>query len=223
MDSDNKNFHLKEDVFSFDKKLSFFFELSLDNVVNIMNIKPRMKVLNLSCGKNLISKYIADFGALVTSVDESRELIESLKKENKYYGLDFMRMESDNLHFPENHFDITLCFFALEFFLDPRKVFSEMKRVTKKYGSIIIVIVNLESRWASYLKKKSLEFSNYWYNASFKNRGFIFSLDSENLEFIKYCNFTNPYTNSQKITMNDERFFSGKEIPGVIIAKWRKE
>ena len=102
-------------------------------------------------------------------------------------------------------------------------MFNEMMRVTKKYGSVIIAIINLDSRWSSYIKKKSSEFNNYWNKASFKNRGFIFSLDPENLEFIKNCNFTNPYANAQKITINDERFFSGKEIPGVVIAKWRKE
>ena len=111
MNLDNKKFCLKEDVFFQDEKLSFFFDLTRENLVNIMNIKPGMKILNISCGRNLISRHMADFGGLITCVDESRELIEYLKKENKYYGLDFMRMESDNLHFPEEYFDITICFF----------------------------------------------------------------------------------------------------------------
>lgn len=223
MEKDIREFTLKEDLFFTDEKLRFFYELSVENVINLMNVRPGMKILNLGCGRNIISSAVSDRGGLVTSVDESRELIDSLKKNNKIYGMDFMRMDFSTLHFPEDFFDISLCMFSYEFADNPRKVFSELMRVTKKYGSVIIAFINLDSRWPQFIRKKSMEFRNLWINAEFRNRGFILSLDGERLEIIKSCNFISPYFNSERFTINDERAFSGKETPGVVIARWRKE
>lgn len=219
LNKDHKDIILKN-------KIELFNETLREIVISVMNIRSSMKVLDVGCGTGNLHELFLEYGALLTGIDINRDLIEKNKKNNKsYFPIDYMKMNAHSLHFPENFFDLSISIMGMEFFEDPRKVFSEMYRVTKKYGRIIIVTLNSQSKWSRFLYKNSSFFENSWKNICFRNMDFLFSLNMEELEYIKQGLFINPWAtlNNENLVIKKNIIGNSREEPGILTGIWRKE
>lgn len=101
------------------------------------------EVLDVSCGRGAFACYYARlFGARVTGVDISPEMIDSCIARAGREGVEdlteFMVADSLALPFPGNSFDVSINECAVGLTSDPQKCLSEMVRVTKRGGCIVI-------------------------------------------------------------------------------------
>ena len=134
------------------------FELS-KRIGEIAELKDK-NVLDVSCGRGEFACYYAKtFGAKITGIDISPEMIESSINRAKQEGIEgsteFKVADSLNLPFPENSFDIVVNECAVGLTSDPQKCINEMVRVATPGGYIIIH----ESLWLKELpeaEKKDL-------------------------------------------------------------------
>ena len=116
----------------------------LNLIVDLTAPKGSDKVLDVATGNGFLAfefaKRVSE--ASVTGCDMTRDMLlvaESIQRERGLDNVDFRVMDAESLEFEDGSFDIVSCRFAFHHFTDPGKVVSEMVRVCKTGGKIVLV------------------------------------------------------------------------------------
>lgn len=98
-----------------------------------------LKLLDAGCGTGWFSKRACERGADVTSLDIGENLLEQVAKK-----CNSTRVVGDicNLQFPADNFDIVISSDVIEHTVNPRKAISELARVVKPKGTLVITVPN---------------------------------------------------------------------------------
>jgi len=111
-------------------------------VVKSIGIRPPLSALDLGCGDGTTAVPLALLGADVTGIDIARNLVEAGNRRAAEAGLDRLRFhEGDACNLEgvrDQSFDLTLSVFGAMFAPRPFDVASEMVRVTKPGGRIVM-------------------------------------------------------------------------------------
>ncbi len=112
-----------------------------DKVVNLTNARKGSNILDVATGTGKQAFAFAKRGYAVTGIDLSEAMLKVANKNNKYSNVKFEVADATNLPFEDNSFDVTCVSLALhDMPLTIReKVLTEMNRVTKLQGIIMIV------------------------------------------------------------------------------------
>lgn len=125
----------------YDLIFKHFFCPRQKHVIDSMNIKEGDRVLDVGVGTGLsLSLYPST--CEVVGIDLSPEMLEQAQKKVKKYNLShvkLMEMDASKLSFCDDSFDHVIATFVISVVPDPVKVISEMKRVNKKDGKLVIV------------------------------------------------------------------------------------
>lgn len=124
----------------------------------VKDAKNKMSVLDIGCGdgiyEKLLSRECLD-KAIFTGVDFSQE---QLKKAAKYFNQTYrVDLDSEKLPIKNNSIDMVICSEMLEHQFFPEKTISEISRVLKPSGTLIITAPNV----ASLQTRLSLFFSGF--------------------------------------------------------------
>lgn len=98
-------------------------------------------VLDIGTGSGDFIKLIRPFfppDVQITGVDPSEDALKEARKENEAANVKFLRMEGENLEFEDQSFDVVCLSNAMHHLADPAKTFSEMKRVVRFDGWLVI-------------------------------------------------------------------------------------
>lgn len=101
-----------------------------------LQIKNGAKILDIGCGTGILAPLFSNTNYIGIDIDE--KLIDFA---NKRYPNKFKLMNGDKINFPNSLFDVILIIGVIHH-LDNKtsiKVFSQMKKVLKKYGMILII------------------------------------------------------------------------------------
>jgi ubiquinone/menaquinone biosynthesis C-methylase UbiE len=113
-----------------------------DALVNELDIKPGMNVLDLGCGDGTTAIPEAKRGADVTGVDIAANLVEAGNKRAKSEGLQNVKFQegdaTDLKDLTDQSFDLVVTIFGGMFAPKPFDVAKEMVRVTKPGGRIVM-------------------------------------------------------------------------------------
>ncbi|MFC1697131.1 class I SAM-dependent methyltransferase [Nanoarchaeota archaeon] len=114
------------------KKLELVKSLLKDKKIEI---SKETKLLDVGCGTGISS----DFDCDVTGIDPSEDLIRIAKK--KFPDKKFIVGKAEELPFSDKEFDIVISLTAVQNFDDIKKGLSEIRRVVKDDGIVIISIL----------------------------------------------------------------------------------
>ncbi len=108
-----------------------------------LSVKRGEKILDVGCGVGFLSYEIAlktgDSGR-VSGIDQNSEMIRhSNKRCENLRNTEFSEAKADDLPFPKGSFDAVCCTQVLLYVKDVVQVISEIKRVLKPAGRIIVV------------------------------------------------------------------------------------
>lgn len=100
--------------------------------------KKAERLLDIGCADGYFLKKVADLlpGTKTYGVDVSEKLIRAGRL--RYPKINFVVADAHALPFKDNQFDLVLSTESLEHFLSPLEALSEMKRVIRPQGKIII-------------------------------------------------------------------------------------
>ena len=143
------------------------FELELKKLFDLIGPSQGMKMLDVGIGTGIFALEFAKRGVEISGIDLSEKMIEIAVKR----GLNARLGSGEDIPFGENLFDVVLSMTSMEFSHNPDKFVSEMARVAKPAGIIIVAVLNVFSfygveRRLKGLFKKSVfsgaHFYNFW-------------------------------------------------------------
>ena len=109
-------------------------------------------ILDIACGTGLSTFMLGRFAREAHGVDISPLAIRTAKEKHGLKNVKFTCANVIDLPFPDQEYDIVSAFLAVEHFYDVPRSLSEMARVTKKGGLIIILSPNLLSPFTELYK-----------------------------------------------------------------------
>jgi ubiquinone/menaquinone biosynthesis C-methylase UbiE len=128
--------HLEKDNDTYHAKVIF------PNVLRLLNGIQNKKVLDLACGQGSFSEIMRNFGAEVTGVDISPELIKIAEERNgkEKSNIQYFTGSADDLYMIKNNSqDVVVCILALQNIENLQKTISEVSRVLKTGGKFTFV------------------------------------------------------------------------------------
>lgn len=108
-----------------------------EKLINLIPLNSQ-RILDIGCASGVLTAAIAEGrkGSKVTGVDVYKNAIDFAR--SKYPNLEFIVADALRLPFKDESFNLVVCAETLEHVTDPRKVLSEIKRILKKDGVVII-------------------------------------------------------------------------------------
>lgn len=126
---------MKNKKFTHVKNSTDYMRIIISNVEKFFGSQiNKKKILDIPAGNGWISSALNKLGAQVTSAD--------INEEKKNYVIADMEMP---LPFKNNQFDCVICAEGIEHVLNPEALFSELARVLKKGGLLIISTPNVQN------------------------------------------------------------------------------
>ena len=131
---------------------SEYFEERLKyKLLSLTNIKDKV-VADLGCGTGFVSLALSNEASIVFSVDNSSNMLKQLKRnasDKDYKNLYLIKSSLDNLSLFDESVDVVFINMALHHIKDAKKAISEMHRVLKKDGVVIISdVMEHDGEWA---------------------------------------------------------------------------
>lgn len=117
------------------KYFSFINEMESQTVIRYGEDK---KILEVGCGTGLILNKVNKLAKLSVGIDISEKMLNIASRK----GLNITLADAVNLPFKDESFDITFSFKVLPHIPDIRRAISEITRVTKKKGLLILEFYN---------------------------------------------------------------------------------
>lgn len=103
-----------------------------------------LKILNVGCGPGRSSQYLSDFGA-VTSIEYDKDCCEFASERT---GLKIIHGSITELPFQNQSFDLVCAFDVIEHVENDLLAVTEMKRVAKENGILLITVPAFMSLWS---------------------------------------------------------------------------
>lgn len=126
----------------------FFYDNNMRRkVIELTNIGPDFKVLDVGCGTGYTTEAIlrtlrdGEVVGIDLAPEQLKRSVEKLRSEK----LSLVRGDAENLPFRENTFNVTVSVGAMEYFPNPKNAVQEMRRVAKSNGKV--AIGGPEFRW----------------------------------------------------------------------------
>jgi ubiquinone/menaquinone biosynthesis C-methylase UbiE len=176
-------------------------------------------ILDDGCGTGNLTLSLLNDKHKVSAIDIDHEAIEKTRaKCAAFYhkNLDIQQMDGQNLKFPENTFDGISSMFVLQFVDNAEKYISEMFRVAKPGGKIVIsalyqrqdIIRNIEKIMESEFKRTGIlpkhqtEWINFLTTSKMNTSGIDIYESSKNIQLLHYNLQDAGFTNIKKIEKN---------------------
>ncbi len=110
------------------------------NLLRMLSPEKGEAVLDLACGQGYFSRLVKDFGANVTGVDLSSELIARAKEKSK--DINYIVASAENTKLKKESFDKIFTVLAFENIKNIDEVVVEIKRLLKKEGKFVLVMLH---------------------------------------------------------------------------------
>jgi 2-polyprenyl-3-methyl-5-hydroxy-6-metoxy-1,4-benzoquinol methylase len=126
-----------------------FFDLAYDGIVEQVAQPKGSRALDIGCGICANSIRLARHGYIVSAADYSESILdkarENVAEKQLADRITIGREDILNLTFPDNHFDLTLCWGVLMHIPEAERGLAELVRVTKPGGFIVLEEINQNS------------------------------------------------------------------------------
>jgi len=113
-------------------------------IASYLQAIPRQPVLELGCGTGHWTEVLSDMGFSVSAVDISEAMLAVATKKS-LRNVIFQKADAANLRFSNESFGIIVSITMLEFTHHPKKVLSEIYRVLKPGGLLLLACLNVNS------------------------------------------------------------------------------
>jgi ubiquinone/menaquinone biosynthesis C-methylase UbiE len=126
---------------TYDDEINPSIDLEQAKVVRLMNIEKKDEILDVGCGTGRYAQLFAKQGAHVTGMDFSPNMLKMAK--SKVKNASFRQADiTKRFPFQDKKFDKIICSLVVSHIKHPYSMLSEMKRVIKDDGFIILTTLH---------------------------------------------------------------------------------
>nr|BAL58480.1 methyltransferase type 11 [Candidatus Acetothermum autotrophicum] len=125
----------------FRRELSAHERAMLDQIVQLAEIRPKDRVLDVACGTGLVSFALAPHAREVVGIDISPGMLakaREIRHRRAVRHVHFTLGKAEHLPFQDGEFDAVVCRLAIHHFAQPEREIGEMARVLKAGGRLVI-------------------------------------------------------------------------------------
>lgn len=122
-------------------------------LIELSDVCKNDNVLDVACGPGIVTCEFALYADHVSGIDITPEMILQAEKRQLEKGIKNMTWDIGNsvsLPYPDNSFSIVLTRYSFHHLLEPQRTLSEMIRVCKTGGMVIVADVAVESSKSKY-------------------------------------------------------------------------
>ncbi len=112
-------------------------------IVELAQIRPGMRVVDLATGTGGVAREAAAAGAHVTGIDVSAGMLD-IARHSSAADIVYMLAEASALPFPDHSFDVATCGFGLSHMPHASQVLSEVRRILRPNGTLLASCWGLE-------------------------------------------------------------------------------
>ena len=106
-------------------------------------VKEKKKVIDIGCGPGTYDRILADMGHDVTGTDYSESMIKvAIEKSKVDSNINYIITDSYSLPFKEASFDVAICIGLLQYITNEADAITEIKRILKDEGILILITLN---------------------------------------------------------------------------------
>ena len=140
-----------------------------DLLLDLLKPQPGEFLMDAGCGTGIFTLDFLSLGSRVVGLDISLPML--IRAGQKSRSQSFPRVAGDllDLPFPDSLFDKSVSVTALEFIAEGTRAISELFRVTKPAGRIVVATLNSRSPWASRRQEEARKGSSLFSNAVFRS------------------------------------------------------
>lgn len=177
-------------------------------ILNNLPVK-KTKMLDAGCGSGIYSFSLANQIGLIEAVDIEKEKIDYVKDVNIFNNINFSIGDLCKLKFENESFDLIICSDVIEHIKDHEMAFSELARVLKK-GGTLLVSAPFDS------KKNRRVFRKYGHERPGYKTGYMEKLCEKNdLSLIKSEGYSRDSTEYFS-NITDEKLVNNKILLGLL-------
>jgi len=110
-------------------------------------------ILDVGCGTGVFTLDVLSYGTEIFGIDISTPMLGQAVKKTSTYPFFAIAGDMSALPFPDRSFDKVYSMTALEFVADAAKAVSELDRVTRPGGRVVLTTLNSLSPWAKRRKE----------------------------------------------------------------------
>jgi len=114
----------------------------LSHIVSISGVGKSDRVLDVASGPGFVAMAFAPHCASVIGLDATDRFVAVATEEalrRRLENVSFVLGDAERIAYPDEAFDIAVCRFAFHHFPHPAAVLSEMRRVVRRGGSLVVV------------------------------------------------------------------------------------
>lgn len=111
-------------------------------VINNLDLQTDFAVLDVAAGTGLLGRAIAPYVGRVVASDITEDMLAVGREESGrdgIYNIDFEQGVAEDLSYATDSFDLVVTRFSVHHFLYPEAVISEMRRVCRSGGRVVVV------------------------------------------------------------------------------------
>lgn len=128
----------------YDKYLvPLIFETYAKDIGNRLTAKPLTRVLEVAAGTGIVTRTLTSVlpeSVSIVATDLNQSMLDLAAKVGTKRSVEWRRADAVRLPFSDAEFDAVVCGFGVMFFSDKPKAFSEMRRVLKPGGTLVLSV-----------------------------------------------------------------------------------
>lgn len=124
------------------KSMNFTKQEYLEHMISCVKPQKTDTVLEVAAGTCICGRSLAPFVKNVTCLDMTTAMLavgKGIAEKQGLLNMDFVQGDAEKLSFSDNSFDIVISRLAFHHFPNPKRCFSEMARVLKTGGKMVVI------------------------------------------------------------------------------------
>lgn len=121
----------------------------------MIGMSPEEPLLEIGCGTGHWTRFFRQKGFKLTAIDVSEKMLEKAKQKNPE-KVHFERMNVEEMKYGDHAFENIIAIATLEFVADLERAFSEIKRILKPGGILILGCLNALSELGQQKKENEI-------------------------------------------------------------------
>lgn len=163
-------------------------------------------------------------GCDLVGIDTSAGMLAVAEEKLKgYEGVAFKQIDVHQLDFPDESFDVVVAMTSFEFMQDQDQALSEMWRVLKEGGQLVIGTINAKGQWAELYLSDAFRDDPIYSQANFVSLDELLNFQTDQVSEHAESLFLSPDTPEANLNLEYEQAMSLHQTGGFIAVSWLKE